>query len=352
MNIKKTITYCLLLFACCMAQAHDFVVTLNGQKVYFSVKSKKNKTVVVTYNGSIADAKPTDYEGELTLPAKVKHDSIVYSVVGISAKAFSGADKLTGIILPMGVATIGDFAFEGCSSLSKVIFPGNGVKFGQGVFFKCDKIQHISLGSEWKSVDLKMFRWSDSLNVVNIPAKMERIQNMKSLKNLERISVDINNGRFSAVDGVLYNKNQETLYGCPRAYKGVLKIAEGTQTITRGALVDCTDITRVDMPESLTTMSFREFSRMASLGEIIFRSEKPVATAVDEGIKVFLLQVANPEVKIIVPKAAQKTYQNALVVQKGEYMESNGTIPFIVNSDQLPKADNVKGVKNFTKYEE
>lgn len=351
MNIKKYILLGLVLLTCSLVQAHDFVVTLNGQKVYFSIKSKKHKTVVVTYNGSMANAEPTYYVGELNLPAKVKHDSIVYSIVGIGSKAFCGSDKLTGVILPMGITTIGDFAFEGCTSLSKIIFPGNSVKFGQGVFFRCDKIQHVSLGSDWKSIDLKMFRWSDSLSSLTIPAKIEKIQNMKSLKRLERISVDVNNERFSVMDGVLYNKNQEILYGCPRAYQGVLKVAEGTKKLTHGALIDCVGLTRVDLPESLESMSFKEFSRMSSLKEIIFRGENPIVTAMKEGVEVFLLQVANPEVEFMVPKKSLKTYRNALVKQEGEYMEMNGAIPFVVGADELPDAANVKGVKNFDKYE-
>ena len=33
------------------------------------------------------------------------------------------------------------------------------------------------------------------------------------------------------------------------------------------------------------------------------------------------------------------------------YMEMNGAIPFVVGADELPDAANVKGVKNFDKYE-
>ena len=352
MNIKKSILSCLLLLVCSLMQAHDFVVSLNGQNVYFSIKNKKDKTTIVTYKGSIAASTPTDYEEELVIPAKVKHDSIVYSVVGIGAKAFSGAEKLTGIVLPMGITSIGDFAFEGCTSLSKIVFPGNEVKFGQGVFFRCEKIQYVSLGSDWRGIDLQMFRWSDSLRTLAIPAKVEKIRNMKSLKRLESILVDANNERFASVDGVLYNKNKVTLYGCPRAYTGTLRVLEGTKKITSGALVDCIGITRVDLQESLESMSFKEFGRMKSLQEIIFRKETPIPTAMNKGVEVFLLQVANPEVQIIVPKKSLKIYQNAMAKQEGEYMEIDGKIPFVVDDNDLPKASNVKGIKNFSKYEQ
>lgn len=349
--MKKCILTVVLATVVAIVSAHDFVVTINGQKVYFDIKSQKNKTAEVTYNGTAGMVKPTYYEGELEIPEKVKHNNTVYTVVGVSAKAFSGADELTGVTFPAGVLTIGDFAFEGCTSLSRIVFPGKGVKFGQGVFFRCDKIEHVSLGSDWTEVDLKMFRWSDSLVAISIPAKMAKIQNLKSLKNLKTINVDTNNEKFQAIDGILYNKNGETLYGCPRAYEGKAKIANGTKRITKGAFVDCLAITRIDIPETVESLSFREFSRMKELNEIVFRSNVPLNTAIEKGQKVFLLQVANPEVEIVVPKAAKKVYKEALVQHRGEFTEMDGTLPFTVEIAQLPESKNIAGVKNFSKYE-
>ena len=105
--MKRIVILAMLLMTGGFVRAHDFVVTLDGQKVYFNIKSEKNRTVELTYKGSIADGLPTDYAGELTIPAKVRHNNMVYSVVGIGAKAFSGADKLTGVVMPTGLTTMG-----------------------------------------------------------------------------------------------------------------------------------------------------------------------------------------------------------------------------------------------------
>lgn len=350
MKFTKNILFVLLLLSCATVKAHDFAVMIEEQKVFFNIVDNDKLTAEVTYNGSIADKQPTYFEGELNIPAKVKVENTVYSVVGISPKAFSGADKLTGVILPSGLTSIGDFAFEGCTSLRKVIFPGNIVKFGQGVFFKCDKIQYVSFGSDWKQVDLKMFRWSDSLTFVTIPPKMEKIHNMKSLKHLTAVHVDGNNLNFTSVDGLLYDKKQETFYGCPRAYKGRVIIAEGTKQIIHGALIDCKSITAVELPETLSSVSFREFVRMADLQEIVFRGTTPIMTAkMKNGEEVFLLQVMNTDVKIIVPKSAKKVYAEALVQQPGEYMEINEILPLMVEANKLPQIRNILGVKNYKK---
>lgn len=345
------LTAAIMVFSCIAANAHDFVVSIDGQKVYFNIKSKTAKTAELTYNGSIADAQPTNYKGELTVPSKVQHEKVIYTVAGISAKAFSGANKMTGIILPSEISYIGDFAFEGCTALGKIVFPGRTIQFGQGVFFKCDKIQTISLGSDWKEVDLKMFRWSDSLRTLTIPAKVEKIMNMKYLKALESVSVDRNNTKFTATDGLLYNKSQDVLYGCPRAYSGKIRIYPGTKKITTGALADCKYVTRVDIPESMESLSFREFSRMDSLKEIIFRGRQPLMTAKSDEKEVFLLQVSSPTVKIIVSKEARKAYKSALINKAGEYTEIGGQTPYLIEQDRMPKVKNIIGVTSFKNYE-
>ena len=350
--IRKSIAAFLLLAGCSLANAHDFTATVNGQKLFFNIKSKTNKTVEVTYKGSIADKKESDISGVVEIPSKVKHNNVVYSVVSIGAKSFSGANELEGIIIPANVTAIGSFAFEGCSSLKKIIFPGNAVNFGEGVFFKCTSIKDITFGSDWKIADLSRFRWSDSLTTVTFPAKIEKIQGLKSLKHLKSVSVDVNNSRFSSIDGVLYNKDGKILYGCPRAYSGTLKIRDGVETISANALIDCPDVTSIDFPATIKSFSFRETSRMAKLETIIFRGTMPIYTAYvgEEGM--FVIQVANADVKVVVPNNSKKEYKSALVQESGEFKlskDANST-PYVVKTEQMPKANNVIGVKNFTKY--
>lgn len=349
---RKSIAAFLLLAGCSLVNAHDFTATVDGQKLFFNVKSKTNKTVEVTYCGSISDKKVSEAKGNLVIPTKVKHNNVVYSVVSIGAKSFSGATKLDGVTIPSTVRSIGAFAFEGCTSLSKIIFSGGEVSFGEGVFFKCTSIRDISFGSDWKMADLSRFRWSDSITTIFIPAKIEKIQGLKSLKNLKSVSVDVNNARFSSHDGVLYNKNGKTLYGCPRSFTGSLKIKEGTEVVSKGALIDCPYINFIDFPSTIKSLSFRETSRMSQLETIIFRGETPVITAYSGNDGKFVLQVPNTGVKIIVPSDSKKEYQSALVKEGGEFAESTdaNSTPYVIKADQMPKEGNIVGAKNFSKY--
>lgn len=349
MNRKRFILWFIFLGMTFSVVAHDFVVTQGGNKLYFDIKSKSEKTAEVVYKGSIAEKHISEVVGDLEIPAKVKHDNVVYTVTGIKDKAFCDAVNLTGIIFPATVKTIGDFAFEGCTSLSKIVFPGSDVVFGQGVFYKCSAIKDVTLGSDWTNVNLEMFRWSDSLTSVFIPAKVKKIQNMKKLKTLQCIEVDQNNTRFSSVAGVLYNKNQTELYGCPRNYQGVLKIPEGTQILTRGSLIDCTNVVAIDFPASLNYVSFRETSRMKKLERLVFRREKPLMTAYQNGQECFVLHIAHQDVELLVPKQSKSVYKNTLVQQAGEFYEvkGDGAVPYKLTLDEMPLAKRVSGVKQF-----
>lgn len=348
MRLKGLITATLMVVAMAAltpvaAHAHDFTATIGGQRLFFEITNRAKRTAAVTYNGSIADRNANEIEGKVEIPSKVRYNNVVYDVTEIGPKAFSGAKHLKGIVIPSGVTSIGDFAFEGCDSLAAVVFPGNGVTLGQGIFFGCPMIGDVTIGSDWKSVDLTMFRWSDSLRRVNIPAKVEKLRGVKKLKGLDELTVDPNNEHFASYDGILYSKDGKTLYACPRAYgRKVVAVREGTETITPGALIDCVGIEEIIFPASLTTLSFRETSRMAGLKKVEMQSATPIFTAFIGGEGRFLLQTANPKVVIILPKGAKKAYEGAMAKEAGEYAETPTGVPYIVTAQQLPTKKNLK----------
>lgn len=332
------------------ANAHDFTATVDGQRLYFDITNKSMRTAAVTYNGSISEKKSNNISGKVEIPSKVKHDNVVYEVTAINPKAFADAKQLKDIVIPFGVESIGDFAFEGCDSLSSVVFPGNPVSLGQGVFFKCPSISDVTIGSDWKAIDFTMFRWSDNLTKINIPAKVKKVQGVKKLAHLKEITVDTNNEKFSSHDGLLYSKDGKILYACPRAYTENVKIQEGTAKVTPGAFIDCLEVIYIDFPSSLKSLSFRETSRMKNLATVVMRPSKPIETAYMGSNGKFLLQIANEKVTIVIPSSSKKAYETALAPEGGEYSETTSGVPYMVTVQQMPTKKSFKAVKNFDKY--
>lgn len=332
------------------AYAHDFTATVKGQRLYFDITNKTKNTVALTYNGSIKDKKMPQLSGTIEIPSKVKHNDVVYSVTAIGQKAFANAKMLKGVVIPSGIESVGDFAFENCDSLTNIVFPGSPMHLGQGTFFNCTAISNVTIGSDWKSIDLTMFRWSKSLTSITIPAKVEKIQGVKKLKFLTSITVDPNNSNFSSSNGMLYSKNGTVFYACPRAYRGKVVFSDGVTKITNGSLIDCVNVTAIDIPASVVNVSFRETSRMKNLEFIVLRAAKPIDTGFINGNGKFFFELMNPNTQIVVQASSKKLYENALAVDAGEYSDSKTCIPFVVNQGQLPTKKNIKGVKNFDKY--
>lgn len=345
----KIKSFCAVLAICMNASAHDFSATVDGQTLYFEIVDKKTSKVAVTYKGSVREHGVPNLRGRVVIPAKVRYNDVVYRVASIGQKAFAGADDMKSIVLPSGIDAIGDFAFEGCDSLSSVIFPSNPVMFGQGVFFNCPAIENVTLGSEWRAVNLTMFRWSKKLDSVFIPAKVEKILGIGKLKLLSRIEVDANNQWYSTEKGMLYNKAGTILYACPRGCSGIVSIKEGTETVETGALADCTGVTGIEFPSTIKSVSFRETSRMSSLESIVLRGEIPLITGWLDGDGKFLFKLASPKVAIMVPDVAMESYLQVLATDSGEYCERGDSLPFVVTQPELPKRKSIKGVKFFEK---
>lgn len=221
----------------------------------------------------------------------------------------------------------------------------------------------MTLGSDWTQANLKIFRWSNRLTSITIPAKLTSLQNLKSLKQLQNIEVDANNPNFTSIDGMLYNKDKTILLGCPRGRSGKIRIPDGTTAIRWKALIDCPNITQIDLPASLQILSYREFSQMEHLEQIIMRRTEPIFTAELNGQKVFLIKTAdNLKIKLIVPKAAQSSYKNVLCSTEGEYTEVTANtpegfspeyalIPSIVKPSNMLNKSMISGIKDFSKYD-
>lgn len=298
-------------------QAHDFSARLKGgQTLYFNITDTVRHTVELTYEGKIRDAHENQPAGRLEIPRTVKYKGDVYTVTAIGPKTFSGAALLEAVVIPETVETIQAFAFEDCVKLSAILFPGSPVTFGEGVFFRCSAIESISFGSDWKEINLSHFRWSEKLRKIQIPARVEKISNLKKLASLESVEVDPNNSVFAAADGMLLSKDGTKLYACPRSRRGDVTVPEGVKTVKEGAFIDCPYLENVVFPASLEELSYEEFSRGSQLKSVTFLSEQPLLNYSLTEEPRFALKVASPQVKVYVPASAVAAWRSA--VQEGE----------------------------------
>ena len=269
--------------------------------------------------------------------------SIPEGVVSIDGGAFQGCSSLTSVTIPKGVTSIGAYAFYGCSNLRSaeikgaasigyyafydckrlvdVVFSGNVTSIGDSAFYDCERLTSIVLpesvtdiGAEAfnscgrltsvtmpgvTSIGSDAFRQCGSLTSVALPKSVSSIAGnvFNYCYNLERISVDKENGNYISADGVLFDKNCTTLITYPTAKKNtVYNIPKSVTTIVSGAFWDCDSLTSVTIPEGVTSIGDHAFfgcsalasvnipKGVTSIGEATFLGCNLTSLAIPEGV--------------------------------------------------------------------
>ena len=112
----------------------SFIVS-NDNKLFssddFGVLFNKDKSVLIQYPSASTN---TDY----IIPNSVKH---------INDYAFYECENIKEIIIPNGVTTIGASSFSGCSNLSNIIIPDSTINIGKHAFLNCYMLSDITVCS-------------------------------------------------------------------------------------------------------------------------------------------------------------------------------------------------------------
>lgn len=183
--------------------------------------------------------------------------SIPNSVTSISSGAFQNCYSLTSVIIPEGVTSIGnfafyfcglssvtignsvtcigDYAFGDCKSLTALIIPNSVTTIGEEAFEGCDNLTSIIVGKGLKNVSKSSFSGCTKLNTVTM---------------------------FCETIG-------QWFVGSPIKE---LHLEEGVKVIGERAFRGCKNITSIDLPQSITRIETRAFSKIDNLTDVTCRT--------------------------------------------------------------------------------
>jgi hypothetical protein len=218
----------------------------------------------------------------------------------ISDSAFSSCESLTSVLIPVGVSSIGAMAFAHCENLTSVQLPEALINIGDGAFYHCYKLPELLIPSSVTSIGNYAFSDNSSLGAMVIPDSVLSIgedafnacSSLTSLTigaglssigyyafygctSLADISVAAANTRFSAADGILFNKEQTSLIQCLPGKTGHCQIPDGVIRIQEVSFYGCNDITSVGIPESVTSIGESAFYGCEGLAGIYFAATPP-----------------------------------------------------------------------------
>lgn len=291
-RVRMWLVVCLTI-VCCMCGKQKVMAETSGDFVY-EVSQDGNSVTITGYGGS---------GGEVTVPGEIDGKK----VTGIGGRAFHDCSSLTKIKLPEGLETIGSQVFYYCSSLTEVTLPEGLETIGYGAFEFCSSLTEVTLPEGLEKIENYAFSGCSSLTEIALPESLKSIYSSafgnctnltalqvgtwlgkihtgqislsniqtltltdqagqvsdsvwKSFSGLSEIKVSEDNAYYSAVNGVLFNKDQTTLiYYPPCREMEEYAIPDTVTTVAGTAFYGCTGVKSVVVPDQVATVESGAF---------------------------------------------------------------------------------------------
>ena len=201
----------------------------------------------------------------------LKSITIPESVTSIGDYAFF-CSNLTSVTIPSNVSCIGKAAFDGCNNLTSVTIPEGVISIGDYAFFGCG-FTSLTIPEGMTSIGYEAFASCKNLTSVTIPGSVTSIGDDAFLNCSGLMNVYVNpaNQLFCDQNGVLFNKNMETIVFFPNGRTGMYEIPEGVINIGEHAFADC-GLTTVTIPSSVTCIGKAAFNCCLGLTNVMIPS--------------------------------------------------------------------------------
>ena len=223
----------------------------------------------------------------------------------IKKRAFANCNSLKSFTLNDRAYAIGDQSFSG-SGLRKINMNSNMQFIGNGAF-QGTNLRSITLKSKVTFIGNRVFANCEKLKSINIPSSVKGINPgaFNNCVSLQKINVAAGNANYCSVEGVLYDKSKTKLiqyplhktsssFRTPRSLKYIrsnafsgnsylrsvttsadsigkyafsdmknlrsVTILSGTKKIEGGAFSENKNLTKIEVPDSVTSIGSRAFA--------------------------------------------------------------------------------------------
>lgn len=204
------------------------------------------------------------------------------NISAVQILEYKGNDATNGTLeLFYPANAIAAFAFcnsltmQGKSSLNTVILPGSILSIDRFAFCRCTALISVNIPSSLKYIMDRAFQDCISLKSISIPSSVSYIWSSAFENCGCSFTVDWNSKRYSAVDGILFNKKQSTLIQCPNTLSGDFVIPSSVRIVGVGAFSGCEKLNSVIIPETVNAIGSRAFLNCKNLKSITIQISIP-----------------------------------------------------------------------------
>lgn len=209
--------------------------------------------------------------------------------------AFANCRCVKKIELPKSITCIDNFAFYNCCNLVELMIKKNVTFIGSNAFTDCINLEKINVDKNNKifsSQDGILYN-KDKTEFIYIPqairGEITIPQGIASIEqgmfsgccNIESINVDVNNTKYSSLDGILYNKNKTELIEVPPT-RVTVSIPDSVTSIFYDAFDNCANLTNIIISNNVTSIHRWALGRCANLKNIYYHGTKKQWKSIDK----------------------------------------------------------------------
>ena len=168
---------------------------------------------------------------------------------------YLNSEEVTNLVIPEGIASIGDYAFDYCTALTSVSIPEGITTIGTYAFRGCEDLTSVTIPSSLSTIGGNAFIWCFNLDTVHI-------------------------SDLAAWCGISFFWGANPLYYGANIYLGGEKVTdlvipEGVASIGDGAFRGCSSLISVTIPSSINNIGEYAFEQCKGLTNVISHIEEP-----------------------------------------------------------------------------
>ncbi len=215
-------------------------------------------------------------------------DGSLYSKNGKTLVRYPEGKKDSGVVVPVGVETIGNMAFKDCTYLEEIELPDTLLRINEEAFYNCNRLKEINIPNQVNRIGEQAFGSCSNLVKVGLGNNVSVIDKyaFSGCYNLKEVIMNnslqiIGSGAFSECR-VLNSTGHKMTYGCANleyfilpdsvtsigdyafSHSGIigLKIGDNVTSIGEGAFSGCYNMISVTIPNSVDNIGNDAFRNL------------------------------------------------------------------------------------------